>query len=1352
MRQSVHKSLSLILFILLFSHAHHALAERSESVEQACDSSGSGNGRALAFGGKPISLLSGIETFNRTDLSLGNLSLITVTRNYDSSSGYNSPLGYGWGLNYDKRLYTYPDGSITLRKDCGGKTRFTWGVTGYSSSAGDASTLVQNTDGTYTYADKFGQKENYDAQGRLMNIISPAGNSLSLTYELDTRTPLWGLLSANLDQTLALIVSYDYRLSRIEEKDSTGVFTNHWVLLHYDSTTGRLTDIVDYAGRTVTYTQDSIGNLTGVAGPGGSATYGYTDATNKHFLISIDEGNGAYVNTYDTYGRVTRQTHGTGTIDFAYTNPFTKTIMTTTIKDGTGNLLNTQTRTVEFDTNGVVVKVTDTSGNVTIYVRDANSWITREEYWENTGTVAAPNLALRTAMNFTYDSKGNVLTKTEAQGTSIEKTTTWPYDPTYSKVLTETVQSVVDPAQNKVITNTYDSNTGNLLTVNEAGLLGDGTPYSYTTSYELDSNGRITSIDGPRTDVNDVTTFTYDSTTGFFTSITQPIIGSTTYSNHDALGNPQTVTDPNGNSTIYTYDSIGRVTSVKAPGDTNATQYFYVSGVCTSCGNGGANKIDHITLPEGNTIWYTYDTMGYLSTIKDNANNTINYTYDSEGNKLTEQIKDSGGSLQKSLSYQYDALNRLSKTINPDSTFAQFTYDTLGNRKTAKDPKGSTTNYNYDALNRLVAVVQPGTITTSYGYNTSSKLTTVTDTNGRTTTYVMDDAGRVFQVISPDTGTTTYTYDAAGNMVSKTDAKGITIAYTYDAANRLTQITFPDTAQNIGYVYDNCPNGKGRLCRMVDQSGTTSYEYSAKLQLTKETKTIDSIQYVTQYSYDMNGNLKTMTYPSGRVVVFNTTNDRVVSILNNAASLASNISYKPFGGMASITYANGIVGTIGYDNQYRVTSITAGTALNLDYNSYDANGNITGITNNLDATKSKSFTYDSLDRLSTATSSGIWGSLAWTYDGVGNRQTEGSTVYSYAPGTNKLTGVGGSTYSFDNDGNTISDSTRGYTYNQNQRLIQAMNGATTANYTYNGMGQRVKKVVNGVTTIFHYNRAGQIIAESDSTGATTAEYVYLNSQPLAKIGGTNVYYYHNDHLGTPQKMTDATGVIVWAADYKPFGEATVTVSTITNNLRFPGQYFDAETGRNYNVQRNYNSPLGRYDEADPIGQWGALNLYGYVGNNPVKFIDPWGLFTATVYDSGGRNGSTYGGTMTVTNNGQSITVNVSSWPNPTNPGPGIASTQFNLYTLGDPYSATYSTTGHHGSDPAISLTGTIPTNGDLPNPNNGGLNWAIFVQIHCGTSMTNRGSANCITVQPDQCQILWNFLQNAQTGTVSLTR
>jgi RHS repeat-associated protein len=345
--------------------------------------------------------------------------------------------------------------------------------------------------------------------------------------------------------------------------------------------------------------------------------------------------------------------------------------------------------------------------------------------------------------------------------------------------------------------------------------------------------------------------------------------------------------------------------------------------------------------------------------------------------------------------------------------------------------------------------------------------------------------------------------------------------------------------------------------------------------------------------------MTTMTYPSGKVITYTYANDRATSVLNGAANLAQNIQYKPFGGVSAVTYGNGITSTITYDTQYRLATLATGTFQNLTYG-YDYNGNITGIS------PGKTYTYDALDRLWAA--NGPWGSLGWTYDGVGNRLTENANTYTYATNTNKLTNATGITFGYDNNGNTTTQASRVYTYNQNQRLIQVVDGAMTANYTYNGNGQRVKKSVNGTITIFHYSLNGQIIAESNSSGTITAEYVYLNGQPLAKLEGVNTYYYHNDHLGTPQKMTDASGTVVWAADYKPFGEATVTVSTITNNLRFPGQYYDAETGLHYNYFRDYDPAIGRYKQADPIGiKSGKNHLYIYTSDNPIMLTDFYGL-------------------------------------------------------------------------------------------------------------------------------------------------
>jgi RHS repeat-associated protein len=124
-----------------------------------------------------------------------------------------------------------------------------------------------------------------------------------------------------------------------------------------------------------------------------------------------------------------------------------------------------------------------------------------------------------------------------------------------------------------------------------------------------------------------------------------------------------------------------------------------------------------------------------------------------------------------------------------------------------------------------------------------------------------------------------------------------------------------------------------------------------------------------------------------------------------------------------------------------------------------------------------------------------------------------------------------------------------------------------------------------------------------------AEYVYLGDQLLSVIKpGESAYYFHNDHLGTPQVLTNDSQAIAWKAVYTPFGGAVPSIQTVENPFRFPGQYYDQETGLHYNYFRYYNPQTGRYITPDPIGLEGGINLFVYVAGNPVNRKDPLGLF------------------------------------------------------------------------------------------------------------------------------------------------
>jgi RHS repeat-associated protein len=295
--------------------------------------------------------------------------------------------------------------------------------------------------------------------------------------------------------------------------------------------------------------------------------------------------------------------------------------------------------------------------------------------------------------------------------------------------------------------------------------------------------------------------------------------------------------------------------------------------------------------------------------------------------------------------------------------------------------------------------------------------------------------------------------------------------------------------------------------------------------------------------------------------------------------LASAIEYLPFGGIKTLTYGNGLLLSQGYDNQYRISSIITGSILNLTYG-YDPNGNVTSI----------------LDAINPP----------------GGQALEFPGTYSYQQGTNKLTHIEGTPpidYGYDSNANITTENTWTYVYDLSNQLIRVLDGANQiAEYTFNGAGQRIKKVTQTETRIFHYDLWGHIIAETNQSGQMLAEYIHLGDQLLSTIKpGELACYFHNDHLGTPQVLTDETQAVVWKAAYTPFGEAIPSIQTVDNPFRFPGQYYDQETGLHYNYFRYYNPQTGRYITPDPIGLEGGINLFSYVANAPTRLIDPWGL-------------------------------------------------------------------------------------------------------------------------------------------------
>ena len=323
----------------------------------------------------------------------------------------------------------------------------------------------------------------------------------------------------------------------------------------------------------------------------------------------------------------------------------------------------------------------------------------------------------------------------------------------------------------------------------------------------------------------------------------------------------------------------------------------------------------------------------------------------------------------------------------------------------------------------------------------------------------------------------------------------------------------------------------------------------------------------------------------------------------------NNVIYHPFQGVKSFTLTHGANVQRPIDLAGRIKSFTLGTTtVNL---TYDDSHRLSGFSGGVN----QSFTYDSVDRLLSQS-----GAASYTYNTTGDRLTKnqgGLATYNYPATSHRLqniTGSGARSFTHDPNGSITHDGTTTFTYDLRGRLIQAQQGAITASYGINALGQRITKQVGATITHFHYDSQGKLIAESTPDGQAIQETVYLGDLPVAVRKGGQDYAVYADHLGTPRRIENSSQQAVWLWDLDdPFGNHAANedpsgLGVFNYNPRFPGQYFDQETGNHYNYFRDcYDARTGRYCQSDPIGLEGGINTYAYAANNPLGLIDAQGL-------------------------------------------------------------------------------------------------------------------------------------------------
>jgi RHS repeat-associated protein len=611
---------------------------------------------------------------------------------------------------------------------------------------------------------------------------------------------------------------------------------------------------------------------------------------------------------------------------------------------------------------------------------------------------------------------------------------------------------------------------------------------------------------------------------------------------YNQFGYLESSLDPRGGLTKFKWDERGRLIEFSTPG-----------GATTRCSYDERGRLVRVSDPIGNGTRYAYDASDRLVLVERGDGTKYYYEYDPEGN-LTRYRDANGGETV----YRYAGYNKLSERIDPSSQVRRLLYDTEARPIELRNEQGKANKFIYDALNRVIREIEFDGLEWKYDYDQTDQVIVRTDPAGRTTRLTWDLRGRVVKRERPDGTVIDFSYDSIGQLI-EAEGPGSKLEFKYDV---------------LGQVIWESQNGR-----------------------------------VIEHEYDELGRRSMRRSPLNQTVEFAYDSDSQLSILNTPRG-SMEFEYDKVGQITERRSPGDLEESFYYDQCGRIIEQSLHKPDRLLFHrgyKYDAKGNLIQLRDNNKGVKR--FAYDPLERLREVLQPENEVE-AFIYDSTGNLLRRGAREFRYDQ-YDHLTQIGDTTLIYDQVGNLIEKRRTGkiirYSYDTDNQLtaVESDEGGRIE-FGYDPLGRRIVKKSDGGEVCFLWD--GDVLL-SEERADWSAEYVFRSDgyEPICRFAASSFETYHNDHLGTPLELTNEEGRIVWSAHYDVYGRINKQeVNESSNQLRFQGQYEDAETGLYYNYFRYYDSDIGRYLSKDPLGLAGGINTYAYT-MSPVNWIDPLGL-------------------------------------------------------------------------------------------------------------------------------------------------